>query len=102
MAGDGQTSRRWREKIRPQFRDQGVRDNEPCWLCGQPIDYTNTDPHDDNTWEPDHFYPRSTHPQFAEDTANLRHSHRGCNRTRGNKQHTEIHGLGTLTRNWWG
>lgn len=102
MAGDGQTSRRWRTKIRPQFRQQGATNNEPCWICNQPINYTLTDTTDDNTWEPDHFYPRSTHPQHAEDITNLRHSHRGCNRKRSNKKHTDMHTLGTPTRNWFG
>jgi len=98
MAGDGNSSRRWRTKIRPTFRALGVKDQAACWLCGQPIDYTITDINDDAVWEPDHLFPRSTHPQLAEDPGNLRHSHRGCNRTRGNK--TTLVGLGTLTRNW--
>jgi len=98
MAGDGNSSRRWRTKIRPAFRAQGVEHEAPCWLCGQAIDYTITDIHDDGVWEPDHLYPRSTHPHLAEDPGNLRHSHRGCNRTRGNKLH--VTGLGNLTRDW--
>ena len=98
MAGDGNSSRRWRTKIRPTFKAQGIKDQAPCWLCGQPIDYTIADIHDDGIWEPDHLYPRSTHPQYAEDPGCLRHSHRGCNRTRGNKLH--VTGLGTLTRDW--
>lgn len=98
MAGDGSTSRRWKTKIRPTFRAQGAEANAPCWLCGQPIDYSITDQNDDEVWEPDHLYPRSTHPQHAEDPACFRHGHRRCNRTRGNKLH--VTGLGTLTRDW--
>lgn len=98
MAGDGQTSRRWREKIRPQFREQCETENAPCWLCSMPIDYTITDKDDDEVWEPDHLYPRSTHPEHAEDPANLRASHRRCNNKRGNRKPQQ--GLGTLTRQW--
>lgn len=101
MAGDGQTSRRWKTVIRPQFRRQCATESANCWLCTHPIDYTITDTTDDDVWEPDHFYPRSTHPQLAEDPANLRASHRGCNRVRGNKQHSDLHGLGTPKRNWF-
>lgn len=99
MAGDGQTSRRWREVIRPQFKAKCTEEQAPCWLCGMPIDYTITDIHDDAVWEPDHLYPRSTHPQHAEDPGNLKASHRGCNRTRSNKLH--VTGLGTLSRQWF-
>lgn len=98
MAGDGNSSRAWRTKIRPTFRGQGVKEQAPCWLCGQSIDYTITDITDDAVWEPDHLYPRSTHPHLAEDPGNLRHSHRGCNRTRSNK--LSINGLGKRSRNW--
>lgn len=100
MAGDGNSSRKWRTKIRPTFRKQGVDADAPCWLCGQAIDYAITDIHNDGCWEPDHLFPRSTHPLLAEDPGNLRHSHRGCNRTRSNKLH--VTGLGTLTRDWLG
>jgi 5-methylcytosine-specific restriction endonuclease McrA len=71
-----------------------------CWLDNQPIDYTIIDPHHDGVWEPDHYWPVSTHPQFAEDPANLRASHRECNRNRGNEQH--MPSLGTLSRDWFG
>ncbi len=96
------STRRWREKIRPQTRAQHAKDNTPCWICGQPIDYTITATDDDNAWEPDHIYPVSTHPELYDDPNNLRASHRGCNRQRGNKKHTEIHTLGTPKRNWFG
>lgn len=96
--GDGQTSRRYR-LLRKQFRTEGQRDDARCWLCGCPIDWTLDWP-DDQAWELDHLYPRSTHPQHAEDPANFRHSHRACNRTRSNG--TPKTGTGTPTRNWLG
>ena len=76
----------------------------PCWLCAQPIDYTIPwrDPHtgqvNDDAFELDHLYPRSTHPELSEDYGNFRASHRSCNRERGNKMPRG--GLGVPTRRW--
>lgn len=97
MAGDGQTSRRYR-KLRAEYRATCSNNDTPCWLCSMPIDYSITDPHDDEVFELDHLYPRSTHPQHAEDPANFRASHRACNNKRSNKM--PVGGLGTLKRNW--
>lgn len=63
-------------------RDLRAR-REPCWLCGQRIDYRAPARHPDS-FEPDHVYPVSTHPHLAEDPGNLRASHMRCNRARGN------------------
>lgn len=96
MAGDGLTSRRYRQ-LRADFRDTCAEDQTPCWLCSMPIDYDIPWP-DDEAFELDHLYPRSTHPQHAEDPANFRASHRACNNKRGNKMPTG--GLGNLGRQW--
>ena len=94
-------TRRWREKIRPAFRKQCAAENAPCWICTQPIDYSITAIDHPEVWEPDHVYPFSTHPQLYEDMGNLRASHRACNNQRGNRKHTEMHGLGNPARNTW-
>lgn len=96
MAGDGQTSRRYRQ-LRKTFRSNCEQNNTPCWLCSQPIDYTIPWP-EEQSFELDHLHPRSTHPQHAEDPANFRASHRACNNKRGNK--TPTANLGTLNRQW--
>lgn len=57
---------------------------KPCWICTQPIDY-DAPPNHPDSFEPDHYYPVSTHPHLANDPANLRASHSKCNRSRGNK-----------------
>ncbi|MFJ3030959.1 HNH endonuclease [Rothia terrae] len=101
--GDGQTSRLYR-KHRIQFKAQCAASNAPCWLCNQPIDYSIPwkDPLsggiNDDAFELDHLYPRSTHPELAEDPGNYRPSHRSCNRKRSNKMPTGS--LGNLTRQW--
>ena len=61
------------------------------------IDYRVEWP-DDEAFELDHLYHVSTHPEFAEDPAGFRASHRACNRKRGAKMHTG--GLGATSRRW--
>lgn len=96
----GRATRNWK-KVRGIFRTRCEAERSPCWLCGQEIDYSITDWTVDDVWEPDHFFPRSTHPDKAEDPTNLRPSHRGCNRLRGNGD-GNILPLGTLSRDWFG
>lgn len=101
--GDGQTSRRYRAD-RKQYRTQCENTDARCWLCNQPIDYSIPwrDPYtghvNDDAFELDHLYPRSKHPELAEDPAAYRPSHRACNRQRSNK--LSLTGLGTPTRQW--
>ena len=95
--GDGQTSRRYR-KLRREFRADQAASDAPCWICRMPIDSTTPWP-DDEAWELDHLYPRSTHPQHAEDPANFRSSHRRCNGARGNSIAAPSD-IGTPSRDW--
>lgn len=80
-------------KNRALLKAQGL----PCWLCGQPIDYTldRTDP---NHFQADHVYPIETHPELALDPANLKAAHASCNKQRGSKAATPS--LGNQSRNW--
>lgn len=56
-----------------------------CWLCRQEIDYDlDYDASNSGYFQVDHYYPISTHPALAADPNNLRPSHAGCNRERGN------------------
>lgn len=95
------TGRPWR-RLRAEFRRECEQADAPCWICRQPIDYTltNTPGQKQNpgTWEPDHLYPRSTHPHLAMDKAGLRASHLGCNRARGNAMVDDD--LGAPSRDW--
>jgi hypothetical protein len=77
----GRSTRRW-AKIRAQFREWCAKRNEPCWLCGQPIDYELQWPHP-MAWSPDHYLTVAEHPEHAEDIGNLRASHFDCNNRRG-------------------
>lgn len=95
-------TRNWR-KVREAFRTQCATTNEPCWLCGQPIDY-GIDHGEDNyhpdAFEPDHFHTRKHRPELAEDPANLRASHASCNRTRGDTDPTDLLAIGAQSRTW--
>ena len=91
----GRWTRRY-NTLRVEFRAICQATDEPCWLCGQPIDYLLGD--SDDAFELDHYYPVSTHPEFNEDPANFKPSHRSCNRRRGNNAPKP--GLGTTTRHW--
>lgn len=71
---------------------------DPCWLCGQPIDYDLVSP-DPAAFEPDHIYPVSLYPERAEDPANLAASHVRCNRRRGNRS-AVVGQLGVTSREW--
>jgi 5-methylcytosine-specific restriction endonuclease McrA len=70
---------------------------KPCYICGQPIDYTLRAPHP-GSFTVEHINPRSTHPHLAEDPANCAAAHWGCNSSKGNgppKPH-----LGSTSREW--
>lgn len=69
-----------------------------CWLCNQPIDMEIDDPYHGEHYEPDHVFPVSTHPQYADDPNNLRPSHRECNTARGTDM--EATNLGWTSIDW--
>lgn len=96
----------WR-KIKATYRDTCETTNAPCWLCGQPIDYSIRFTEDEegyayhpDAFEPDHYYPVSTHPNLREDPANLRPSHASCNRSRGDTDPADLLAIGDQTRRW--
>lgn len=96
MAKHGWDSRKSKDQLRT-FRAACARDNLPCHLCGQPIDYS-AENFTRDAFELDHFYPRSTHPELTNDPANFRPSHHQCNRARGNK--AVVATLGSTSRVW--
>jgi len=85
------------KKVKAEFREACAQVNAPCWLCGQPIDYLAA-PNTPDSFDADHFYPQSTHPELAEDPNNLRPSHCSCNRSRKDGQPSPE--LGSLSEAW--
>lgn len=85
----GRSTRRYKT-TRAQFRDDCSRYENPdgsigapCWLCGNPIDYTLAHPHPE-CFNLDHAIVIEDRPDLAEDPANYRPSHKHCNEERGN------------------
>ncbi|ATZ08318.1 HNH endonuclease [Corynebacterium striatum] len=93
----GWANTRYQKKLAAEFKARCTKDNTPCHLCGQPIDYT-APPQTPDAFELDHYYPRSTHPELVEDPANFRAAHSNCNRSRG--KGTAIHTLGNQSEQW--
>lgn len=90
----GRSGHRWRIN-RENLKMQRL----PCWICRQPIDYEAPANHPES-FEPDHYYPLSTHPQLANDPGNLRPSHSKCNRSRGNQAPTSDQSEWVQTEQW--
>ena len=86
-------------KQRKLFRERCAEANAKCWLCGQGIDYDVPSSSTPDSFELDHFYTVSEHPELQEDPANFRASHMLCNRERGNGPPNPS--LGSLSRVWF-
>lgn len=71
------------QKARDRFFAEGLKDDAPCWLCGQPIDYAAQPGTTDDSHELDHYVPVSVDPSLQYDPGNFRHAHRVCNILRG-------------------
>lgn len=98
MASDPIHSRRYRV-LRAAFRAECEENDEPCWLCNQPIDYSVThEENRDEAFELDHAYPRKKFPELALDPAGFRASHGRCNNDRGDG--LVVAELGVNSRQW--
>ena len=73
-----------RERYLYQARNHRNKDGswgQPCWLCGQPIDYRLKWPHP-RSWSLDHAIPISDNPALALNPSGFRSSHLDCNNHR--------------------
>lgn len=77
---DGPDRRLYRN-LRAMFRTQCMARREPCWLCGEPIEYDRVYP-DPMAWELDHAEPVALAPQLELEPSNWRASHSCHNRAR--------------------
>ncbi len=72
---------------RTRYRAECEKIRAPCWLDGQPIDYSLRYPHPDS-WTLDHKIPVAAplHGQrYQLDPGNFRPAHLHCNRARGDR-----------------
>lgn len=75
----------------------------PCWICEAEgrdgtIDYSLGYSTCDDAYEADHYVPVSDHPELEYDLANIRASHRRCNRKRHDRAGIDL--LGVRSRDW--
>ena len=68
--------------MRRRLRTNLAASHPPCWLCGQPIDYTlpGTDP---AGFSVDHVQTYAAHRHLADEPGNLAAAHLRCNQGRG-------------------
>jgi 5-methylcytosine-specific restriction endonuclease McrA len=76
------------KKSREQFRYRAQHHRnsdgsvgEPCWLCGEAIDYRLKFPHP-RSWSLDHIVPIADNPRLALNPSNYRSAHFDCNNYR--------------------
>lgn len=81
-----------RVKLRRMVAARG----EPCYRCGQEIDYTIKYP-DANAFTLEHVKPVSLYPELAYAPENVCASHFACNTSAGNRAGTVT---GTTSRRW--
>jgi 5-methylcytosine-specific restriction endonuclease McrA len=73
--------------VRDRHRAVIARGKPPCWICGQPIDYTLPWP-DPKCYVVDHVTPLA---KGGDDTlANKRAAHRDCNRAKSDRDFAPI------------
>lgn len=101
-------------RARADFRARCATARTPCWLCGEPIDYSIRQrpgrPVDPRGFEVDHVKPWATHPNLRLEPSNWCASHSRCNRERARTQQRNdptgpaprdlALGLGTPSRAW--
>lgn len=86
------------KKDKAAFFAQCKAQHAVCWLCGMPIDYEATKNTTDDSFNLDHLYPVSKHPELQFDPAGFKPSHTSCNRLRSNQDPPTP--IGTLSRQW--
>ena len=98
MIGRTRKTTRQFEKDKAAFFAQCKAQHAVCWLCGMPIDYEATKNTTDDSFNLDHLYPVSKHPELQFDPAGFKPSHTSCNRLRSNQDPPTP--IGTLSRQW--
>jgi 5-methylcytosine-specific restriction endonuclease McrA len=88
----GRGGHRWR-----QLREQVKARRDPCFHCGQSINWEATYPAPDS-FTVDHLKSWIGHPELREDPANLVTAHARCNLSKGAGEARP--GLGNLSEAW--
>lgn len=76
--------------LKAEFRDECDDQQQPCWLCNRPINYSLEHPHPES-FSVDHAKTVKEHPELGDDPLNFRPSHLVCNQRRGDEDpHIDI------------
>jgi 5-methylcytosine-specific restriction endonuclease McrA len=70
----------------------------PCFLCGQPIDYSLEWP-DPGSFSADHLRPWAHNPELRYDPGNVVSAHLRCNQSKGDRTNKRPQ-LGLLSQVW--
>jgi 5-methylcytosine-specific restriction endonuclease McrA len=74
-------------RTQQKARNHAAQTKQPCWLCGQPINYQLKHPHP-KAWTLDHAIPIKQNPALILQPTNFRSAHWDCNTHRGTDQPT--------------
>jgi 5-methylcytosine-specific restriction endonuclease McrA len=89
--GPGRTGSRWRT-ARTQCLTKGEHNLTPCYLCGQPINYTLSHTNPRHRLAPTaHHITALAHGGDPTDPNNLAPAHFGCNSADGNRMRRRHH-----------
>ena len=72
MPGRTRKTSRQFEKDKAAFFNQCKAQHAVCWLCGMPIDYEATKNTTDDSFNLDHMFPVSKHPELQFDPAGFK------------------------------
>jgi HNH endonuclease len=84
-------ARTWGRKGRPFRRAQAqcFAEEHICYLCGEPVDQTLANYRSPRARSVHHLVPPDIAPELANDRANMRLAHIGCNSKHGRGQYRE-------------
>lgn len=86
-------------KVMKQRAYSAMANNEPCYICGQPIDYAAVNRTDPNALTIDHIKSWRDNPELRADIGNLAPTHRSCNASKGVKDQA-LPAHGNASRDW--
>ena len=86
------------------FMKQCERENLPCWICGEEIDYgpdRRKAPNKDRQITKDHYWPTSLRPDLRWVKENYRAAHALCNSRRSNRTPERTVWIGSMREGRW-
>ena len=95
MPGRTRKTSRQFEKDKATFFTQCKAQHAVCWLCGMPIDYNAVKNTTDDSFNLDHMFPVSKHPELQFDPAGAS-ANRNTLKTMDNNSMSPTRGVGAV------